>query len=102
LGLPYNAAVAKTRHMKLSSWFAICVGAASLATVICTVRAEEPTASPAPSIGDAEDTPASDTEDATTQEVEFASPDEKFAFVIDRGEDERSIDLVDKKTKTGG
>jgi hypothetical protein len=85
--------------MKLSSWFAVCLVAASLATVICTVRAEEPTASPTPAISDAEDASASDTEDATTQEVEFASPDEKFAFVIDRGEDERAIDLVDKKTK---
>ena len=56
-----------------------------------TVSAEEPTASPTPSV--------SDTEDDTTKEVQFPSPDGKFAFLIGHGEYQQAIDLIDKKTE---
>ena len=87
--------------MKLPSLLAACVVGGIFAIVVCAVKAEEPTASPAPSVSDT----AADatTEDATsedaTKEVESPSPDGKFAFVMDRGEDEKTIDLVDKKTE---
>jgi hypothetical protein len=70
--------------------FAVCGLAAILAAIAYTVGAEEPTASPAPSV--------SDTEDETTKEIEFPSPDGKLAFLIGRGEYERTIDLIDKRT----
>jgi len=64
---------------------------AIFATIVSTVSAEEPTASPAPS--------ASDMEVDTTKEVDFPSPDGKFAFLIGRGEDQQTIDLIEKKTE---
>jgi hypothetical protein len=58
---------------------------------VYTVRADEPTASSAPSI--------SDTEDDTTKEVGSPSPDGKFAFLIGHGEYQQTIDLIDEKTE---
>jgi hypothetical protein len=58
---------------------------------LTTASAEELTASPTPS--------ASDAEDDTTKEVGYPSPDGKFAFLIGRGEYEKTIDLIDKKTE---
>jgi hypothetical protein len=68
----------------------LCSGAI-FAAVGYTVSAEEPTASPSPSL--------SDTEDDTRKEVDFASPDGKFAFLIGHGEYQQTIDLIDKKTE---
>ena len=81
--------------------------AAVFAIAVYAVRAEEPTTSPAPSVGEAaEGTTSEDTttEDATTEDdeikkVDFASPNEKFAFLIGHGDDGQTIDLVDKKTE---
>jgi len=91
--------------MKLSSLFAVCVAGAIFAMVVCTVSAEEPTASPASSVGDtAEDSTTEDatTEDTTevdtTKKIDFASPNGKFAFLIGHG-DQQTIDLIDKKTE---
>jgi hypothetical protein len=77
--------------VKLTSWFTVCVLGAIFATVVYTGSAEDPTASPTPSI--------SGTEDDTTKEVDFPSPDGKFAFLIGHGEYQQSIDLIDKKTE---
>ena len=74
--------------MKLASWFAVCVLGAIFAH---TVRAEQPTASPTPSV--------SDTEDDATEAVKFPSPDGKYAFLVGYGEDKQTIDLFDRKTK---
>jgi hypothetical protein len=73
--------VGKKRNVKFTSWFAGCVLGAIFATIVYTVSAEEPTASPTPSV--------SDTEDDTTKEVDFPSPDGKFAFLIGHGEDHK-------------
>jgi hypothetical protein len=86
-----NSRIGKTRNVKLTSWFAVCVLGAIFATIASTVNAEEPTASPAPS--------SSDTEDDTTKEVDFPSPDGKFSFLIGHGEYQQTIDLIDKKTE---
>jgi hypothetical protein len=90
-GLPQDGGIGKTRNVKLTSWFVVCVLAAIFATVVYTVSAEEQTASPTPS--------ASDKEDDTTKEAEFPSPDEKLAFLIGHGEYQQTIDLIDKKTE---
>jgi hypothetical protein len=90
-GLPQDDGIGKTRHVKLTSWFTVCVLGAIFATIVHTVSAEEPTASPTPSV--------SDTEEDTTKEVDFPSPDEKFAFLIGHGEDQQTIGLIDKKTE---
>jgi len=86
-----DSGIDKKRNVKLTSWFAVCVLAAIFATIVCTVSAEEPTASPAPSI--------SGTKDDATKEVDFPSPDGKFAFLIGHGDYQQSIDLIDKKTE---
>lgn len=77
--------------MKLTRWLAVCVLGTIFATIVPGVSAEEPTASPVPS--------STDTKDDTTKEVDFPSPDGKFAFLIGRGEYEHTIDLIDKKTE---
>jgi hypothetical protein len=77
--------------VKLTGWFAFCVLGAISATIVYTVSAEEPTASPIPSV--------SDTQDDTTKEADFPSPDGKFAFLIGHGEYQQTIDLIDKKTE---
>ena len=87
--------------MKFFSWCAVFVVAAIFLTIAYTVSAEEPTASPAPSVSEtAEDSTTEDTtEEDTTKEIDFASPDGKFAFLIGHGEDQQRIDLIDKKTE---
>ncbi|HEY4273613.1 MAG TPA: hypothetical protein VGM65_16555 [Candidatus Udaeobacter sp.] len=77
--------------MKLTSWFAVCVTGTIFAIILSTARAEEPTASPAPSV--------SDTEADTTKKVDFPSPDGKFSFLIGHDEDQQTIDLINKKTE---
>ena len=62
-----------------------------LATIGWPIRAQDATPSPTPSI--------SDNEEETTKKIDFASPDGKFAFLLGRGEDEQTIDLIDKKTE---
>jgi hypothetical protein len=62
-----------------------------LATMGWTIRAQETTPSPTPS--------TSDNEEDTTKEIDFASPDGKFAFLLGHGNDDQTIDLIDKKTK---
>ena len=89
--MPQDGGIGKTRNVKLTSWFVVCVLGAIFATVVYTVSAEEPTASPTPSV--------SDKEDDTTKEVEFPAPDGKFAFLIGHGEYQQTIDLIDKKTE---
>src|SRR4051812_23081655 len=90
-GLPQDVRVAKKLNVKLTNWLAVCVLGAIFATTVHTVSAEEPTASPT--------SPVSDTEDDTTKEVDFPSPDERSAFLIGRGEYQQTIDLIDKKTE---
>lgn len=90
-GLPHEGGIGKTRHVKRIGWFIVCVLAAIFATIVYTVDAEEPTASSSPSV--------SDTEEDTTKEVDFPSPDGRFAFLIGHGEDQQTIDLIDKKTE---
>jgi hypothetical protein len=90
-GLPQDRGIVKTRNVKLTGWFAVYLLGTILATIVYTVGAEEPTVSPAPAV--------SDMEDNTTKEVDFPSPNEKFAFLIGRGEYEQTIDLIDKKTE---
>ena len=87
--------------MKLPSWFAVCVLATTFAIMMHTVRAEEPTASPAPSVSEtAEDTTTEDTtEEDTTKKIDFPSPNGKFAFLIGHGDFQQTIDLIDKKTE---
>jgi hypothetical protein len=105
--LPHDGGIGKTRNVKLTSWFAVCVTGAIFAIIVYAVSAEEPTASPAPSVSDtAEDSTTEDTTtdeattDDATKEVDSPSPDGKFAFLIGRDEeDEPTIDLIDKKTK---
>jgi len=82
----------KTPNVKLTTWLAVCVLAASLAAVVYTVRADEPSPSPTPSVSDTE-------EDETSENAGLASPDGKFSFLIDYGEDQKKIDLIDKKTE---
>lgn len=38
-------------------------------------------------------------EEDTTEEIKFASPDGKFAFLVGHGDSEQTIDLIDKKTE---
>jgi hypothetical protein len=89
--LSQNGGIGKTRNVKRTSWFAVCVLGAIFATSAYTIGAEEPTASPSPSV--------SDTEDNITKEVDFPSPDGKFSFLIGHGEYEQTIDLIDKQTE---
>ncbi len=88
--MPQDDGIGKTRNVKVTSWFVACVLAAIFTTIVYTVSAEEPTVSPTPLV--------SDTEDATTKEVDFPSPDDKFSFLIGHGEYQQTIDLIDKKT----
>jgi hypothetical protein len=90
-GLPQDGRIGKTRNVKLTSWFAVCVLGAIFATSVYTVNAEEATALPTSSV--------SDTKDDTTKEVKFPSPDGKFALLIGHGEDQQNIDLIEKKTE---
>ena len=90
-GLPEDGGIDKTRNVKLTSWFAVCVLGVIFATIVYTVSAEEPTASANPS--------ASDKEDDTMKEVDFPSPDGQFAFLIGHGEYQQTIDLIDNKTE---
>jgi hypothetical protein len=76
--------------VKFTSCFAVCV-LAIFATIVNTVSAEEPAASPTAS--------TSDTQADMAKEVDYPSPDGKFAFLIGRGEYEKTIDLIDKKTE---
>jgi hypothetical protein len=89
--LPQEGGIGRTRHVKLTNQFIVCVLGAIFAIIVYTASAEGPTASPAPSV--------SGTKEETTKEVDFPSPDGKFAFLIGRGEDEQTIDLIDKKTE---
>ena len=89
--MPQDGGIGKTRNVKLTSWFAVCVLGVIFATVVYRVSAEEPTTSPTPSV--------SDTQDDTTKEVDFPAPDGKFAFLIGHGEYQQTIDLIDKKTE---
>ena len=91
-GLPQDGGIGKKRNMKRTSCFALCVLGTVFATIVYAVRAEEPTASPTPSISDTE-------EDDTTKKIDFPSPDGKFAFLIGHGEEQQTIDLINKKTK---
>jgi hypothetical protein len=86
-----DAGIAKTRNVKFPNWFAVCVLAAIFAIVAYPMSAQEPTVSPTATVSDAEDD--------TTKEVDFPSPDGKFAFLIGHGEYQQTIDLVDKKTE---
>jgi hypothetical protein len=76
--------------MKLTSWFA-CVVGAIFVIFVHTVTAEEQAASPTPSV--------SPTKDDVTKDVDFPSPDRKFAFLIGHGEYQQTIDLIDKNTE---
>jgi hypothetical protein len=69
---------------------------AVLAAATSTIHAEEPSASPTataePSVSESE-------EDETTKVIDSPSPDGKYAFLYGNGEDEKTIDLIDKKTE---
>ena len=60
---------------------------ASLAAFAATVCAQEPIASPSASPGD------------TNENIDWPSPDGKFAFLTAYGEDLHTIDLIDKKSE---
>jgi hypothetical protein len=97
--------------MKLPSLFIVSVIAATCVMTVCRISAEEPAPSPASSVSDSagktttEDKTTQDatkqetTDDDAAKEAKFPSPDQKFAFVLDSGEAEHSIDLIDKKTE---
>ena len=72
--MPQDVGIGKTRDVKLTSWFAVCILGAIFPIIVCTGKAEEPTVSPAPSV--------SDTEDDAPKEADFPSPNEKFSFLI--------------------
>jgi hypothetical protein len=59
----------------------------SLAAFAATVCAQEPIASPSASAGD------------TKENIDWPSPDGKFAFLTAYGEDLHTIDLIDKKSE---
>jgi hypothetical protein len=59
----------------------------SLATFAATVCAQEPIASPSASAGD------------TNENIDWPSPDGKFAFLAAYGEDLHTIDLIDRKSE---
>lgn len=77
--------------MKLGCWLTVSALAAIFAVITSKGRAQETTPSPTPSAA------ASET-DETTKEIDFPSPDGKFAFLLGR-DDEQTIDLIDKKTE---
>jgi hypothetical protein len=58
----------------------------SLAAVAAAVRAQQPAATP----------PAATPPAATPGDIDWPSPDGKFAFMISHGEDGRSFDLIDR------
>lgn len=60
---------------------------ASLAAFAAMVCAQEPIASPSASAGD------------TNENIDWPSPDGKFAFLTAYGEDLHTIDLIDKKSE---
>jgi hypothetical protein len=71
----------------------------SFVAVAPSIRAQEPGASPTPATnGSAAANPSADEEEEMTKEVDFASPDGKFAFLLGHDEFEHTIDLIDKKT----
>src|SRR5262249_9192299 len=59
--------------------------------IIPSLAPAQSTVSPSPSV--------SDTEEKVTKQVDFTSPDKKFAFLIGHGEYQQTIDLIDKKTE---
>ena len=75
--------------VKFRGWPVMFVSGAILAAIVYPLRAQEATPSLSPS--------ASAEEPETTKEVDFPSPDGKFAFVLGR-DDVETIDLIDKKT----
>jgi hypothetical protein len=71
--------------------FLLVAGFATIfATIGWPIRAQDATPSPTPS--------TSDNEEDTTQKIDFASPDGKFAFLLDQSDDRHTIDLINKKT----
>ena len=92
--------------MKLSSRFVVCFLGAIFTALAYPVSADEPTASPAPSVSETEGVTTDDAtkeeetpEEDATKNIDFASPNEKFAFLIGHGDDGQTIDLIDKKTQ---
>ena len=77
--------------MKVLSFFRLASFVAILARTESTIEAQETTPSSAPS--------TSVQEADRTEEIDFASPDGKFAFLISHGDGEQTIDLIDKKTE---
>lgn len=71
------------------------------ATVGWVVRAQETTPSPAPSVAATPNrsVKTATEEEDTTEKVDYASPDGKFAFLVGHGEFDQTIDLIDKKTE---
>ena len=62
-----------------------------LALTAWPIKAQEATPSPVPL--------TSERGGNTTEEIDFASPDGKFAFLITYGDGDQTIDLIDKKTE---
>jgi hypothetical protein len=72
--------------------FLLVAGFASiLGTIGWAIRAQETTPPPTPS--------TSDNQEDATKEIDFASPDGKFAFLLGHGDPDQTIDLIDKKTE---
>lgn len=80
----------KTANVKLTRRNTVCVLGAIFAATVCTASPEDPTASPAAPISERED---------ETKEAESPSPDGKFAFLIGRDEDQKTVDLIDATTE---
>jgi hypothetical protein len=87
------------RGVKLLNQLILFFFAVSFVAMADSLRAQEQSASPTPSVSEPATTSQSTGEqEAEKKEVEFPSPDGKFAFLIGRGEYEQTIDLIDKKT----
>jgi hypothetical protein len=99
--LPASDRFGKSRGVKFLGPLAVCFLVGVVLFMPAVVRAQEPSASPGASASEAATTspsPGEKEEGNTTKQVDFPSPDGKFAFLLGR-DDVQTIDLIDKKTK---
>jgi hypothetical protein len=73
--------------MQMVSRLLLCL--VSLVASAATVCAQEPVASPGASVRN------------TSENIDWPSPDGKFAFLTAYGEDLHTLDLIDKKSRSG-
>jgi hypothetical protein len=95
-----NGRFGKRMSVKFPGWLVLFFFAASLVAMACSLRAQEPSASPTPSVsGPATASQSAGEGEEMKKEVYFPSPDGKFTFLVGRGEYQQTIDLIDKKTE---